>query len=341
MLRTMLVVMVLVWLLVASAIAFVPIATGQQGATGSLTATCDRDSVPRGVDTVVRCTCVATNDSDTDWNDASLTYEPLAGVATPARSFFFRVRQGGMVIAIDPSQTTFAFPRVDAQSSAQIQLEVIVNSLHDFGVNAELTAGTEGWWIDAVPQRWSAAGDAPDPPLYGSLVPIFRDDSADVSSSVASWVLVARNATGEDLADVKAEVFAPDYGLTSGLDSPQRSSVSVIEGGLGAVDAGGFIQRELRAETRGRCAYASPAMLLSATKRDGSVVTGAILPPDQGTTLNCQTLETPSFPAAGHELSPEGAATPLRPVPLALAACGGVLLLLGVAPLARRLRRRR
>ena len=341
MLRTALFVLILVWLLVASAIAFVPIVGGQDEAKGSLTITCDRDSLPRGVDTLIRCTYVARNDSDEDWQGVRLTYQPLAGAATPNRYFFFRYGQGETVLAHEPSQTTYAFPWVSAGASAQMQLDVIVNSEHDFGVTAVLSTGDEGWSVDTVEQRWPVVDASGDPPLYGSLVPILRDESGDVSSSVASWTLVLRNTLSEDLVNVRAEVFAPGYGVTAGLLDPTRTSDMHIAGGLGPVDAGGFIQQELRVETRRRCAYANPAMIVSATTRGGGVVTGAILP-EEGATLNCQTLEVPLFPATGQGLMPEGAATPLRPLPaqfsVAIATSGAVLALLGIAPLIRRLR---
>lgn len=86
MLRTLLFVLVLAWLLVASAIAFVPIVGGDASLPrnlGTLIATCDHDSVPRGADTLLRCRYEATNISGRDWADARMLYAPASDVTIP------------------------------------------------------------------------------------------------------------------------------------------------------------------------------------------------------------------------------------------------------------------
>lgn len=343
MLRTLLFVMVLVWLVLASAIAFVPIAAagepeGPQPKLGMLTATCDRDSAPRGADTLLRCEYVATNTSGRDWPEARMMYVPAADVTIPDRYFFFRYVLNGTEQTHAGTEITYSFGRIADGASATVQLDIIVRSDHEFGADVLLDAG--GTEIHRAEQRWTVVDDAPEPALYGSLVPIWRDESGGVSPSDASFTLVVRNTLDEDLALITAEVFAPDYGITAGLDPQNRTSKSIITGALGPVMAGGYIQRELRVETRPRCTYASPAMIVNASRSGAQAVRAAILP-DEGATLNCGTLETPSFPAAGQGPMPEGAATPLRPLPLAIATSGAVIALLGAAPLIRRLRRRR
>lgn len=341
MIRTLIVVLLVLWLLLAASATFVPGVWAGAPAAGRLDVSCDRDTVPRGVDSLIRCTYVATNEGSETWDEARLFFIPASGLPIPDRYFFFTYRRDGVEYAHQPGDISYAFGPIEPGGSGEIELEIIVNSRQAFGADVGLTVLGDGSFADTETMSFGVSDDPANayPPLYGSLVRLWRDDSGPVSGSVASWVLVVRNTLDQEIALLSIEVFAPDYGVTAGLDSPQRLSGSVIGGLAPTIGAQGFLQRELRVETRGTCVYASPAVVVRGQPAGAEPVFAAILPPNEGTPLNCAVMPS-SFPASGQGW-PGGAATPWRPLPLALAATGAVLALLGAERLVRRFARGR
>ncbi len=340
MIRTLIVVLLALWLLLAASATFVP-GVWAAPPPGRLKVSCDRNSVPRGVDSLIRCTYVATNDSGQTWDDARIFFMPAADLPIPDRYFFFTYWRDGVEYAHQPTEISYAFGPIEPGGSSEIELEIIVNSRQDFGASVGLSVAGDDQFSDVQDSRFAVSDDPAGflPPLYGSLVRLWRDDSGPISSSVGSWVLVVRNTLDQEIAPLSIEVFAPDYGVTAGLDNPQRMSPSVIGGLAPSIGANGFLQRELRVETRGACVYASPAVVVRGQPAGREPVFAAILPPNEGTPLNCETM--PSILPAGGQGWPDGAATPSWPLPLALAATGAVLALLSAERLVRRFARTR
>ena len=333
--RTILVIAILGWLLLAASATFVP---GVWSApAGRLDVTCDRDSVPRGADSLLRCTYTATNTSATAWDEPQIFFQPAASVAIPDRYFFFTYRKEGVEERHEPFQTNYAFGRIEPGASSEIELEIIVNSQHDFGAEVALSVTGDNDFTDRKLSYFRVTDNEADrfPPLYGSVVRFSRDEAGTVTPSVAEFLLVLQNSLDAELAPVSVEVFAPDYGVTSGLDNPVRRSPSAIGGFIERIPARSGVSRTVRVETRGACAYAQPAMVARSQPPGGEPVFAAMLPPVEAVLLNCD-VSGLGLPTAGTGVVPP--MPPLRPFPLALGASGAVLALLGIGRLSRAVR---
>ena len=280
---------------------------GTIGLDGSLEVACDRDSVARGVDSLLTCTYTATNDGPAAWPEAQIFFQPAAGVAIPDRYFFFSYKKEGVAEDHGPFQTNYSFGRIEPGESATIELEIIVNSNQDFGADVVLVPRAGEPPVDRHSSSFTVIDDEATLPLfYGSLVTFYEPPVDGVTPSVASMVFTIANRTDVTVDQISVDVFAPDYGVTAGIDAPTRVNDTHITGTLPAMAPGEINAHSLRIETRGQCVDATPAVVVRARSFDGETVVAPMTLHPFGITsvsMNCavdaSTLDPATLPSSG------------------------------------------
>jgi hypothetical protein len=271
------------------------------GAEGTLEVACDRDTVPRGVDSLLTCTYTATNQGPVAWSEAQIFFQPASGVTIPDRYFFFSYKREGVAEAHGPYDTNYRFGRVEPGESRTVELQIIVNSSQDFGAAVVLVPEAGRQPVDTHLSAYAVTDDpAAIPGFHGSLVANVQGPVDTNTPSVASFVLTIVNQTGADIEGLTADVFAPDFGVTSGIESPTRESPNHVVAALPGIAAGRTMVRTLTIETRGECVDAAPAITVRSNDPAGSPIAPMLLHPFGGTsvTLNCP-VDAATLPAGG------------------------------------------
>ena len=273
--RTLMVVVGLVAVALASAASFVLSAEGG-GPDVVLEHRCTPPSLPADVDTLVTCTFTARNGGRDTLRDAFLGFQPSGSTPIPDSYYFFRATHDGVELEVSDGRLTYPFGDIPPDSQSTLEVQVIVRSSHAYAADAVLVAGAGQDELARITLGGDVAGNA-SPALGATLTPDppFGPDAP--AGGVATFTLTIESALDAGLEAVTVDITTGEGagftgpGLVEASPSPRhwiiRREVS------GRQEVGLF----LTFESRVPCAYTRPAVAVTAVDADGRSLTAAAI----------------------------------------------------------------
>lgn len=142
--RTLLIVVMLMVVALAAGASFF-VRAGAQEPQASLDYVCDPQSVPEGVDTLLRCRVVATNTGTVPLPDVWFGFVPAPDVAIPDRYYFFAARLDGIPLDINSGQINYDLGAIPPGGERVLELDVIVRVTQPSGALAQLYSLESGY----------------------------------------------------------------------------------------------------------------------------------------------------------------------------------------------------
>lgn len=326
--RTLLLLLAMGLLAIASGLSFVVRAAAQAPGSAELNVDCGEPIVVgAGTPALLTCTGVAGNPGADVLRGAQLEFLPVASGLEPPDLYVFRSETHDGVRSVPgQAQLTYDFGDIAPGASSTIMLEIIVRSTHGFGADVALVTQPNQQVHAYATVRGAVGTDSPDP-LPITLTRVGGD--ADVLIP-PTYHLTIENAEAAPFDSVTAEI-SPGTGVvvkSAEWKPTERADRETVD--FGALAAGSEITRDLTMVTDTlACTTVHPILIVTIVKPDGArrqpVVAGETPLGDCGRPEGGGGL---SLPPGGSGPSARGAGQ-LRATAAAAAAIGALCFAMG------------
>jgi hypothetical protein len=240
--RTVILVLAMAALAVATGLSFVLTAAGQTQGSAELDFGCGaRTVVASGEPTLVTCTAEARNTGSTTLQGARLEFLPAPNLPPPDLYVFWSETHDGVRSIPSLGDLTYDFGDVAPGATSTIVLEVIVRSTHDFGADASLVAQPDRREYARTTIRGSVGAEG----IERVPITLAREDAATGPPTIAVYRLTIENPGRSEFGSVSAEISpGADVIVRSGGWRP--SGPGRVSADLGALAPGEELKRELR-----------------------------------------------------------------------------------------------
>jgi len=325
--RTLLLVVLMMVMALASGLSFVLHAAAQAPASAELTVDCgDQLAVASATPTLVTCAAVARNTGSTTVADAKLELKTAIFVQGPDRYFsFWSETHDGVRSIPDKSQFMFDFGDIPSGASSKIVFEIIAQSTEDFGVDFLLVSEP-----DHHPYGHAAVRCTVDVSLApAAAITLVRDYEVTPTTTSASYRLAIMNRGETPYERVTAEL-SPGTDVLITSDAWQATALpGRMTADFGAL-AGYSSIRQLSAiaAVPRTCSTADPELVV--TLVEGGVTRRQPVLGDEQLVGDCpsQVTGSASLPRGGSGPSGRDARVAIRPA--ALAVVGALCLGMGL-----------
>jgi hypothetical protein len=241
--RTMILVLAMAALAVATGLSFVLNAAGQTQGSAELDFGCgDRTVVPSGEPTLVTCTAAARNTGSTTLQGAQLEFLPAANLPPPDIYLFWSETRDGVRSVPEMGDLTYDFGDIAPGATSTIALDVIVRSTHDFGADAALLAQPDRREYARKTIRGPVGTDGTE------RVPITlaREGGETGPTTIATYRLTIENPGSAEFGSVGAEMSPGTDVIVRSAGWQPSGTAGRVSADLGALAPGEQLQRELR-----------------------------------------------------------------------------------------------
>ena len=263
--RTLLLLLAMGLLAVASGLSFVVRAAAQAPGSAEMEFGCGPGpDVASGEPTLLTCTAVARNTGSTTLAGAQLEFLPAANVAPPDLYLFWSESHDGVRSVPGQAQLTYDFGDIAPGASSTIVLEIIVRSRHDFGADVALVAQPDQRAYSRTPIRGTVTAEG------GATIPLtlIRDFVVTAPMTSAAYRLAIMNFGDTPYDGVTAEL-SPGTNVILKSDDWEASGLpGRLTANFGPLAGNSDIRRVLSiVAAPGACATAAPALVVTAVQR--------------------------------------------------------------------------
>jgi hypothetical protein len=305
MMRTLLLVILMTLVAMASGLSFVVRAAAQAPPSAEMEFGCGGGPLMIASQelVLVACKAVATNTGQVTLVNPQLEFVPAATLPPPDLYLFWSETHDGVRSAPGEGQLTYDFGDIAAGGLSMIVLEIIVRSTHDFGADVALVGQPDQREYGRVTVLGSVTSGG-GPAIPASLTREFESATPNMPS--ASYSLKITNAASVPYDDVSVEL-APGIGVgaSGAIDWKGGGEPGRFVADFGTLGGSATIDRSFRlAPEHGECETADPAVVITA--RQGGIVRRQPLIDEAASVGPCTTLGVGALPQGGSGPSGNG-----------------------------------